>query len=1230
MRIAPLAAADVRRLTGAQVVLDLRSVVKELIENALDAGATAIEVQFKGHGAEAVQVSDNGHGIQPADYASLALRHHTSKLESFEDLDGVTTYGFRGEALAAMCAVGTLVMTTATREQAPVATVLEFESSGALKSADKKAARAHGTTAVVSDLFAKLPVRRRELEKHVRREYAKAHALIQAYALITAGVRWETSLVNSGKKQSQLVVQASSGDSHVMANVKALFGARAAGTLTQLALDVADVHATVTGMISRPSAGSGRSSGDRQFFYINGRPWEAPRVARIFNDVYRQYNALQVPFVVADFRLPTDAYDVNVTPDKRTVYVHNEDILLDGLRDALDAFFAPSRGVFEMHGPRLQDVAKHILQQEAATQEAGGSEHMSGGAQDVGRAEAHVRGAPSEALVDDQPAADAVSDEAAGDMVDEPFDDACAAIDDAQAAMDEARTRDLDDSERVQQGDYGDFAASASERDSTGSHTCADEELDSPEPQMNTAEPESPSGHIVAAAEPESPSGHIVAAAEPDSPNSYSCASENESDPPHTSEDAGVSRQPAPHTRTARVPTVSTRSATWSQESRTRDNHSSLQTQFRQAVERFASSQSQECLELARDLEYAESDAESDDAAESAHDSPPPSKRRNVHSDTPEIVRTQTTPIGTLHVDLSVMPTQTPRRPRGPADISLSAAGIGSEHAEATLERVIEKGDFGEMEVIGQFNRGFIIVRRRVRGMDDLFIIDQHAADEKYNFEMLQQHAKLQTQQLIQPQVVELAPADELVAAEHITQLRASGFVVTLDDDAQPGRRLRLHALPASRDTVYGVADLEELLAALRDAPRATRVHCSKTRAIFASRACRKSIMIGAALEPSRMRTVWSVEMSMHDRDWRAALAAGDALDALRDALFAAAEEHVRIASHTQRTGTAVAELDRALARVDVAAARAAARVDTTAYIRGNQAAKEVAAAIQNEWNVVADEMDRIYELLSGAKLAMVVHDLSAQCQSMLDALEKAVDAAERGAHDSLAAATQHLPACVRMVEVLSTTDPENDASERHYARLRALQGRLRAMELPHTPRLGTSSTTPQGTPQSPHFHPGAATPRQLPTPRSARKRTSMLPIPSMDAPRSPGVPSTPTFGMPRAPAPAPAPPSLGTPRTVATPTLGARTPPWGTPRSAPASPGRRRVGRLRDDTQAPPLPGAAAGGLYIPDPRDALDVAVARICNARRIHISRVDSREEYNRYELLGKTVACRLLLI
>ncbi|KIO28267.1 hypothetical protein M407DRAFT_72025 [Tulasnella calospora MUT 4182] len=209
-----------------------------------------------------------------------------------------------------------------------------------------------------------------------------------------------------------------------------------------------------------------------------------------------------------------------------------------------------------------------------------------------------------------------------------------------------------------------------------------------------------------------------------------------------------------------------------------------------------------------------------------------------------------------------------------------SASNVESQQkAEEELSRVIRKADFESMEIIGQFNKGFIVARLRkapegetsgisTTSTDDLFLIDQHASDEKYNFETLQTTTKIQSQQLIQPRLLELSAADELIATENTEILRKNGFEIALKSTA-PGERERVHLLaqPISKRTVFDFKDLEELLHLMQNAPAGQMVRCSKARNMFASRACRKSVMIGDPLTVGQMTSVVR-HMAKLDQPW--------------------------------------------------------------------------------------------------------------------------------------------------------------------------------------------------------------------------------------------------------------------------------------------------------------------------------------------------------------------------
>lgn len=228
--------------------------------------------------------------------------------------------------------------------------------------------------------------------------------------------------------------------------------------------------------------------------------------------------------------------------------------------------------------------------------------------------------------------------------------------------------------------------------------------------------------------------------------------------------------------------------------------------------------------------------------------------------------------------------------------------------AEAKLALTIVKNDFAKMRIIGQFNLGFILAvreasRKRVQADDgddgddedekggapklddELFIIDQHASDEKYNFERLQASTVVQSQRLVQPKRLELTAVEEEIVLEHLPALAANGFVVdaVLDGSEPVGSRCRLRTLPLSRETTFDLTDLEELIALLGDhgdshghdfggegvaGSQLTAVpRPAKVRKMFAMRACRSSIMVGKALSRRQMTSVLA-HMGEMDKPW--------------------------------------------------------------------------------------------------------------------------------------------------------------------------------------------------------------------------------------------------------------------------------------------------------------------------------------------------------------------------
>eukprot|EP01137_Pigoraptor_chileana_P005804 Opistho-2@49384 len=340
-------ARSVHQICSGQVVLTLANAVKELVENSLDAGATNIEVRLREYGSEAVEVIDNGSGIEPSDYEALTLKHYTSKIATFDDLTSVSTFGFRGEALSSLCALGKLAVVTRTAAQ-EAGVRLEFDSGGRIVS-QAACPREKGTTVSIRDIFASLPVRHKEFTRNLKREFGKLVSLLHAYCLAVPAVKLSCTN-HAGKGQQRSEVVSTRGNASVADVVTSLFGAKQSKQMeaVNVAASGSGPQFQVKGLVSRPLPGHGRSSADRQFFFINKRPCDMAKLAKVANEVYRSFNPSQYPVLVLELILPTDRYDVNVTPDKRTILLHDEGDIVESFKHYLEGIYEPSRGSLEL------------------------------------------------------------------------------------------------------------------------------------------------------------------------------------------------------------------------------------------------------------------------------------------------------------------------------------------------------------------------------------------------------------------------------------------------------------------------------------------------------------------------------------------------------------------------------------------------------------------------------------------------------------------------------------------------------------------------------------------------------------------------------------------------------------------------------------------------------------------------------------------------------------------
>ncbi len=326
-------------IAAGEVVERPASAVKELVENAVDAGASQVTVEIQNGGMTYLRVTDNGCGIAPEDAETAFLRHATSKLRTKEDLAAIGTLGFRGEALAAIASVSKIDLLTKMQDQEGVS--LHLEAGRVLDHAP--AGCPDGTTIVVRDLFYNTPARMKFMKRDSV-ESSQVAGAVQRQALAHPDVAFR--LIKDGETVLQT---AGNGDLH--GTVYQVFG-------RQLATDMVEVRSQwedlkLFGFVTKPTATRGNRN--YQQFFVNGRPVKSKLMTAALEEAYQ--NQLMVgrfPSCVLCLTLPNDAVDVNVHPAKTEVKFVNERAVFDclhyGVLSALNK--APGRPEMQLNAPK--------------------------------------------------------------------------------------------------------------------------------------------------------------------------------------------------------------------------------------------------------------------------------------------------------------------------------------------------------------------------------------------------------------------------------------------------------------------------------------------------------------------------------------------------------------------------------------------------------------------------------------------------------------------------------------------------------------------------------------------------------------------------------------------------------------------------------------------------------------------------------------------------------------
>ena len=992
--IRSIPADSVQRIVAGQAICDLSSAVKELVDNALDAGSKSINSEYPSanylclgflrratshslvlylpaftvrlfnKGLDIIEVSDDGWGVPLQSRPFLATPHATSKIANFQEIySTVSSMGFRGEALYSLANLSTNLIVATRTETDTMAQKMEFDKDGKCKDSVTDMPRKRGTTVAVVGLLNAIPVRRRDLEQRIQQHRSKLVTVMQGYAIFSTGVRINVMDMVKQKRnirESTLLATAFNNKS-LQDTVSSVLGTKFLASMTPIAVDLSDIvqepnekssttQWRIEGMVSTAGLAKERGVRQCQYFAINRRPVDLPKLSRALNECWRAFCSDRSPSCVIQLVLPNFAYDINLSPDKRMVLLMHETEICQVLQKALtDLWSNQTDGKFQANELDLSGNLERTEEQDNANDGNTEIGDLSSSSRLFHRRYAFVHD-PMQAVKKEQDHGQRRVEFVSRRSSSQNQNHANVCNEETPPTV-----RCLDGNVQEQVGrkrpTYSEFSGVADATEAPEKRKCH-------RVHVGTSVQDGIMPSNISTTVTPSPSQYLN--------NIGFClrvtGAENSSNKTIDEHDK------------LRVPTAHEQQLTsWTERRQWRDFQAKFNNDDKEDVvaAKLASSDQYrgfsvtensakesgkqpktslglECFgfgviqkdildtnaPIMTELEPPESNKGNQIAAASHLKDIIPTRqsslRKVVSSTQPENQQTEgwrssgdesngestystfwASLQGTDEVVMASMRDRIAMRERRksnsrgldspPCSSSQSeseGSNLGSGETFATnlngstATVSLSKADFSQMRVIGQFNMGFILAL----SLDgNLWILDQHACDEKFNFEALMAETIFHEQKLIAPLPLELSPTEETTVLANLKVFEANGFRLHFDDTKPTRQRLSLTAVPHSgaRDgrkaVQFGKDDVSalcQILASDEDAPsmesggtgidgsgmygnNAVRRYATgnwnaestdriiarlpKAIAMLASRACRSSIMIGTGLSEREM-----------------------------------------------------------------------------------------------------------------------------------------------------------------------------------------------------------------------------------------------------------------------------------------------------------------------------------------------------------------------------------------
>lgn len=326
--------ATISKIAAGEIIENSASIVKELVENSIDAGADDILIEIRGESTSYIKVSDNGSGFAEEDIEVAFLRHSTSKLEKIEDLEKIRTLGFRGEALASISNISKIKLMTKRQEDLAGNSIL-IENGKIIKK--NKVGMPKGTTFVISDVFYNTPVRKKFLRKDLT-EINNIIDIVQKIALSNNNIKF--TLIRDGK-----TILNTGSDKDPINRIFSILGSEIASSINEGSFESENYK--IKGFFSDNKLF--RSNRDSQYIFVNGRFIRNINISRAVEKNYHSLIPLnRYPVFVLYIGIDPKLIDVNIHPKKNEIKISNENILNSILTEVVEDVIFPNRSIREI------------------------------------------------------------------------------------------------------------------------------------------------------------------------------------------------------------------------------------------------------------------------------------------------------------------------------------------------------------------------------------------------------------------------------------------------------------------------------------------------------------------------------------------------------------------------------------------------------------------------------------------------------------------------------------------------------------------------------------------------------------------------------------------------------------------------------------------------------------------------------------------------------------------